>query len=70
MGIEPESILCLGKMWRKGFLRESVVREEPVTKMRKKWQEQMPLMPQTTDHAQSKELEVISNIICQDPWLS
>jgi IS5 family transposase len=31
--------------------------------MREKWQKQMPLMPQITDHAQSKELEVISNII-------
>jgi IS5 family transposase len=35
--------------------------------MRKKWQEQMPLMPQITDHAQSKELEVISNIIDANP---
>lgn len=31
--------------------------------MRKKWQKQMPLMHQVTDHSQSKELEVISNII-------
>jgi hypothetical protein len=28
--------------------------------MREKWQKQMPLMPQITDHRQSKELEVIS----------
>jgi IS5 family transposase len=35
--------------------------------MRKKWQEQMPLMPQITDHAQSKELEVISSIIDANP---
>jgi IS5 family transposase len=31
--------------------------------MREKWQKQMPLMSKITDHAQSKELEVISNII-------
>jgi IS5 family transposase len=35
--------------------------------MRKKWQEQMPLMPQITDHAQSKELKVISRIIDDKP---
>lgn len=35
--------------------------------MRKKWQSQMPLMPQITDHAQSKELKVISNIINANP---
>jgi hypothetical protein len=40
--------------------------------MRKKWQKQMPLMPQITDHNQSKELAVISTIepaqklICSD----
>ncbi len=37
--------------------------------MRKKWQKQMPLMPQITDHAQSKELEVISNIIDLNPTI-
>ena len=31
--------------------------------MREKWQKQMRLMPRIKDHAQSKELEVISNII-------
>ena len=35
--------------------------------MREKWQKQMPLMPQITDHTQSKELEVISNIIDANP---
>jgi IS5 family transposase len=35
--------------------------------MRKKWQKQMPLMPQITDHRQSKELEVISDIIDANP---
>jgi IS5 family transposase len=35
--------------------------------MRKKWQKQMPLMPQITDHRQSKELEVISTIIDANP---
>ena len=35
--------------------------------MREKWQKQMPLMPQITDHAQSKELKVISNIIDANP---
>jgi len=35
--------------------------------MREKWQKQMPLMPQITDHAQSKELEAISNIINANP---
>jgi IS5 family transposase len=35
--------------------------------MRKKWQEQMPLMPQITDHTQSKELQAISNIIDANP---
>ncbi len=37
--------------------------------MREKWQKQMPLMPQITDHAQSKELEVISNIIDANPTI-
>jgi hypothetical protein len=31
--------------------------------MREKWQKQMPLMSHILDHPQSKELEVISNII-------
>jgi transposase, IS5 family len=31
--------------------------------MREKWQKQMPLMPRIKNHAQSKELEIISNII-------
>jgi hypothetical protein len=31
--------------------------------MREKWQNQMPLMAHIMDHAQSKELEMISNII-------
>jgi hypothetical protein len=31
--------------------------------MREKWQKQMPLMNHILDHPQSKELEVISNII-------
>ena len=31
--------------------------------MRKEWQKQMPLMPRIKDHAQSKEREIISNII-------
>jgi IS5 family transposase len=35
--------------------------------MRKKWQKQMPLMPQITDHNQSKELAVISTIIDANP---
>ena len=35
--------------------------------MREKWQKQMPLMPQITDHVQSKELCVISNIIEANP---
>ena len=37
--------------------------------MREKWQKQMPLMPQIKDHAQSKELEVISNIIDGNPTI-
>jgi len=37
--------------------------------MRKKWQKQMPLMPQIKDHAQSKELETISNIIDGNPTI-
>lgn len=37
--------------------------------MRKKWQKQMPLMSKITDHAQSKELEVISNIIDTNPTI-
>jgi len=35
--------------------------------MREKRQKQMPLMPRITDHAQSKELEVISTIIDANP---
>jgi len=35
--------------------------------MREKWQKQMPLMHPITDHAQSKELKVISNIIDANP---
>ncbi len=35
--------------------------------MREKWQKQMPLMPQITDHVQSKELWAISNIIEANP---
>ena len=35
--------------------------------MREKWQKQMPLMPQITDHTQSKELKVISDIIDANP---
>jgi len=31
--------------------------------MREKWQKQIPLMPRIKNHAQSKELEIISNII-------
>ena len=31
--------------------------------MREKWQKQMPLMPRIKAHAQSKELEAVSNII-------
>jgi len=31
--------------------------------MRKKWQKQMPLMLRIKDHVQSKELQIISNII-------
>jgi hypothetical protein len=38
--------------------------------MREKWQKQMPLMPQVKDHAQSKELEVISGIIDGNPIIS
>jgi len=37
--------------------------------MREKWQKQMPLMPQITDHTQSKELQVISNIIDANPTI-
>lgn len=37
--------------------------------MREKWQKQIPLMPQIKDHAQSKELEVISNIIDENPTI-
>jgi IS5 family transposase len=37
--------------------------------MREKWQKQMPLMPQITDHAQSKELKVISTIIDANPTI-
>ena len=37
--------------------------------MREKWQKQIPLMPQIKDHAQSKELEVISNIIDGNPTI-
>jgi len=37
--------------------------------MREKWQKQMPLMPQITDHAQSKELQVISTIINATPTI-
>lgn len=35
--------------------------------MREKWQKQMPLMHPITNHAQSKELNVISNIIDANP---
>jgi IS5 family transposase len=35
--------------------------------MREKWQKQMPLMHPITDHAQSKELKVISTIIDANP---
>jgi hypothetical protein len=31
--------------------------------MREKWQKQMPLMSHIADHAQAKELEMISRII-------
>lgn len=37
--------------------------------MREKWQKQMPLMPQIKDHAQCKELEVISGIIDGNPTI-
>ena len=37
--------------------------------MREKQQKQMPLMPQITDHAQSKELQAISNIINANPTI-
>ena len=37
--------------------------------MREKWQKQMPLMPQIKDHAQSKELEIISDIIDSNPTI-
>lgn len=37
--------------------------------MRKKWQKKMPLMPQITDHAQSKELQAISAIIDANPTI-
>jgi len=37
--------------------------------MREKWQKQIPLMPQITDHTQSKELQVISNIIDANPTI-
>ncbi len=37
--------------------------------MREKWQKQMPLMSQITDHTQSKELEAISNIIDANPTI-
>ena len=37
--------------------------------MRKKWQKQMPLMPQITDHAQGKELKAISTIIDAKPTI-
>jgi len=35
--------------------------------MRKKWQQQMPLMPHIKEHNLSKELQVISNIIDANP---
>jgi IS5 family transposase len=35
--------------------------------MREKWQKQMPLMPQIKDHAQAKELKIISDIIEAHP---
>jgi IS5 family transposase len=38
--------------------------------MREKYQKQMPLMPHILDHPQSKELEVISNIIDTNPTIS
>ena len=37
--------------------------------MREKWQKQIPLMPQIKDHAQSKELEIISDIIDGNPTI-
>jgi IS5 family transposase len=37
--------------------------------MREKWQKQMHLMPQITDHEQCKELEVISSIIDANPTI-
>jgi hypothetical protein len=42
-------------------------RKEPITKCAKKWQKQIPLMPQIKDHAKAKELEVISDIIDGNP---
>ncbi|MFC1895845.1 hypothetical protein ACFL0Q_04175 [Thermodesulfobacteriota bacterium] len=39
-------------------------------KMRKKWQEQMPLPEPTGDHNQEKELKAISNIIIATPTVT
>jgi transposase, IS5 family len=38
--------------------------------MREKWQKQMPLMAHIMDHPQSQELEVISDIIDENPIIS
>ncbi len=37
--------------------------------MREKWQKQMPLMAHILDHPQSRELEVISGIIDENPTI-